>query len=119
MARQVVADILLGLAVAIVLLSSLGVLVMGDVYQKLHFVTPAAIVAPVLVFAAVFVRAGLSENTGETLLALVFIVIAGPYLSHATIRAARIRDQGDWRTGKGRSASTQGRAKAESGEEAQ
>lgn len=104
MARQVIADILLGLAVAIVFLSSLGVLVMGDVYQKLHFVTPAAIVAPVLVFAAVFVRAGLSENTGETLVALVFIVIAGPYLSHATIRAARVRDQGDWRPGRGRRA---------------
>jgi multisubunit Na+/H+ antiporter MnhG subunit len=48
----------------------------------------------------VFVKMGLSENTGETLVALVFIVIAGPYLSHATIRAARIRDQGDWRTRK-------------------
>jgi multicomponent Na+:H+ antiporter subunit G len=100
MIRQVVVDILLGLAVAVVLVSSLGLLVMGDVYQKLHFVTPAAIVAPALVFVAVFVKMGLSENTGETLVALVFIVIAGPYLSHATIRAARIRDQGDWRTGK-------------------
>ena len=100
MIRQVFVDILLGLAVAVVLLSSLGLVVMGDVYQKLHFVTPAAIVAPALVFAAVFVKMGLSENTGETLVALVFIVIAGPYLSHATIRAARIRDQGDWRTRK-------------------
>lgn len=102
MIRHIAVAILLGLAVAVVLLSSLGLLTMGDVYQKLHFLTPASLVAPVLVAAAVFVQMGLTENTGETLVALVFIVIAGPYLSHATIRAARIREQGDRRTGKGR-----------------
>ena len=71
--------------------------VMRDVYRKVHFVTPAALVAPVLVVLAVFVQEGLDENTGESLLALLFVLIAGPYLTHATIRAARIRDQGDWR----------------------
>jgi multisubunit Na+/H+ antiporter MnhG subunit len=45
----------------------------------------------------VFVQAGLVESTGETLVALLFMIIAGPYLSHATIRAIRVRDQGDWR----------------------
>jgi multicomponent Na+:H+ antiporter subunit G len=95
--RDVFADILLGLAAAIVLASALGILVMRDVYRKLHFVTPAALVAPVLVALAVFVQEGLDENTGETLLALLFVVIAGPYLTHATIRAARVREQGDWR----------------------
>lgn len=97
MIRDVFADILLGLAAAIVLASALGILVMRDVYRKLHFVTPAALVAPVLVALAVFVQEGLDENTGETLLALLFVVIAGPYLTHATIRAARVREQGDWR----------------------
>jgi hypothetical protein len=27
------------------------------------------------------------------------MVIAGPYLSHATIRAFRVREKGDWRLG--------------------
>jgi multisubunit Na+/H+ antiporter MnhG subunit len=95
--KGVVSDILLGLAVAIVLGASVGVLVMRDAYQKLHFVTPAALVAPALVAAAVFVQAGLYENTGETLVALLFMIIAGPFLSHATIRAIRVREKGDWR----------------------
>jgi monovalent cation/proton antiporter MnhG/PhaG subunit len=97
--REVVADVLLGMAAAIVLASALGILVMRDVYRKLHFVTPAALVAPALVALAVFVQEGLDENTGETLLALLFVVIAGPYLTHATIRAARIRERGDWQAG--------------------
>jgi len=95
--RDLLADVLLGLAVAIVLASSVGLLVMRDVYQKLHFVTPIALVAPLIVGFAVLAQSGLDENSGETWLALVFIVIAGPFLSHATIRAARIREKGDWR----------------------
>lgn len=95
--KEVLVDILLGLAVATVAASSVGVLVMGDVYQKLHFVTPAAMVAPVLVALAVLVEKGYYENTTETWLALLFVVMAAPLVTHATIRAARIREQGDWR----------------------
>jgi len=96
-ARDAIADILLALAVLVVASASVGVLAMRDAYQKLHYVTPAALVAPALVAAAVFVEAGLYENTGETLVALLFMVIAGPYLSHATVRAIRVREKGDWR----------------------
>jgi multisubunit Na+/H+ antiporter MnhG subunit len=97
MARDIVCDVLLGLAVLVVISASVGVLLMRDPYQKLHYVTPAALVAPALVALAVLVAAGLDENTGETCLALLFIVIAGPFLSHATIRAIRVREKGDWR----------------------
>ena len=100
MARDVFSDVLLGLAVVIVAGAALGVLLMRDAYQKLHFVTPAALVAPVLVALAVLVQMGMTENTGETCLALFFLVIAGPYLSHATMRAIRVREKGDWRPGR-------------------
>jgi len=100
--REIVADILLGLAAAIVLASSAGILVMRDPYQKLHYVTPTALVAPVIVGLAILVQSGLTENTAMTGLALVFVVIAGPFLSHATIRATRIRQTGDWRPDRAR-----------------
>jgi multisubunit Na+/H+ antiporter MnhG subunit len=98
--KDVFADVLLGAAVLVVVGASLGVLFMPDAYQKLHFVTPAALVAPFLVALAVLVQMGWYENTGETCLALFFMVIAGPYLSHATMRAIRVRETGDWRLGK-------------------
>ena len=98
--QDIASDILLGLAVLIVAGASVGVLVMRDAYQKLHFVTPAALVAPVLVALAVLAQVGAYENTGETFLALLFMIIAGPFLSHATIRAIRVRQEGDWRLGK-------------------
>ena len=79
--KEVFSDILLGLAVLIVLTSAIGVLVMRDAYQKLHFVSPAGLVAPALVALAVMVQHGVYENTGETFLALFFMIIAGPLIA--------------------------------------
>jgi len=95
--REVITDVLLALAVLIVAASAVGVMIMPNPYARLHYVTPAAVVAPVLVALAVFVAEGLDENTGETVLALVFMIAAAPFLSHATIRAIRVRETGDWR----------------------
>jgi multisubunit Na+/H+ antiporter MnhG subunit len=89
--REVVTDALLALATLTVVLSSIGIAVMPDAAAKLHYVTPAAVVAPVLVTLAVFVREGLDASTGMTVIALLFIVAVSPYLSHATIRAIRAR----------------------------
>jgi multicomponent Na+:H+ antiporter subunit G len=94
--RTVIADVLLGLAVLVVLGSSAGILLMRDVYQKLHYVTPAALVAPLIVGLAIAVQSGWSVNSLQTWLATGLMVIATPFLSHATIRAARIRQTGDW-----------------------
>ena len=104
-AQAIVADVLLGLAVVLVLTSSVGILVMRDTYQKLHFLTPLALIAPLIVGLAVLVRSGWSENSSQTWLALLFVVIGSPFLTHATIRAARIREKGDWRPGAGDRAS--------------
>jgi multicomponent Na+:H+ antiporter subunit G len=97
MVREVISDTLLALAVLTVAASALGVATAPNPYARLHYVTPAAVLAPALVALAVFVTEGLDENTGETLLALVFMVAAAPFLSHATIRAIRVREEGDWR----------------------
>ena len=110
-ARDICVDVLLAVAVAVVLASSVGVLVMRDAYQKTHYLGPAGMVAPVLVAAAVLVRSGLTVDTAETGLALLFVLISSPFLSHATIRAIRIRETGDWRTG--RRATADGNATAD------
>ena len=97
MVRQITVDVLLGLAVVIALASALGVAVMPDVYQKLHYVTPLATVTPVLVGLAILVQSGWSAASGQTWVTVILVVMAGPVVSHATIRAAKIRADGDWR----------------------
>ncbi|HUC27276.1 MAG TPA: monovalent cation/H(+) antiporter subunit G [Streptosporangiaceae bacterium] len=97
MVRQIAVDVLLGLAVVVALASALGVALMPDVYQKLHYVTPLATVAPVLVGLAILVQSGWTAVAAQTWLTVIFVVMAGPVVSHATIRAAKIRADGDWR----------------------
>lgn len=98
MSEQIAIGILLGAAVLVVLASVAGMLAMRDVYQRVHYVTPIAVVAPLLVAIAVTVREGWDQNTGGTWLAIGFVILVSPVLSHATLRAARIRERGDWRT---------------------
>jgi multisubunit Na+/H+ antiporter MnhG subunit len=92
MTREIITDVLLTLATATVAAAALGVAVMPDAAARLHYVTPAAVVAPVLVLLAIFVTEGLDENTGETLLAVLVMIAVAPFLSHATIRAIRARE---------------------------
>jgi multisubunit Na+/H+ antiporter MnhG subunit len=91
--KEVVTDGLLALATLTVVLSSVGIAVMPDAAARLHYVTPAAVVAPLLVTLAIFVREGLDSNTGMTVIALVVMVAVSPYLSHATLRAIRSRER--------------------------
>jgi multisubunit Na+/H+ antiporter MnhG subunit len=93
--REIITDVLLALAVATVAAAALGVAVMPGAAARLHYVTPAAVVAPVLVALAIFVTEGLDENTGETVLAALIMIATAPFLSHATIRAIRARDIAD------------------------
>ncbi len=96
MARDIAVDGLLGLAVLVTAASSIGVLVMRDAFQKLHYVTPVSVVAPVLVALAVLVRSGASNRSAVAWLTVLLLVLVSPFLSHATMRAARIRIQGGW-----------------------
>jgi len=54
--RDGVVAVFLGLGVLVTLLSVVGVIVSRNVYQRLHFVTPGAVLAPLLVAAAVVAK---------------------------------------------------------------
>lgn len=93
MARAVIVDVLLGLAVAVVLASAAGVLLMRDAYQKAHYLTPVSVVAPVLAGLAILVQSGATISSGQSWLVVAVMVIASPFLAHATVRAIWIREE--------------------------
>ena len=94
--KAIAVDVLLGLGVAAILLSTLGVLVMREALDRLHFPAPACTLAPVCFAAAVLVEEPLSAAGVKAVLVALVIVLTTPVLSHATARAVRIRDQGGW-----------------------
>jgi multicomponent Na+:H+ antiporter subunit G len=95
--QDVIVAVLLTVGVASVLLSCVGVLVMREALDRLHFTAPAATIGPVLVAAAVLVEEPLSSAGIKAVLVALLLVITTPVLSHATARAARIREHGRWR----------------------
>ena len=94
---EVVVDVLLAVGAATVLLSCVGLLVMRDALDRLHFTTPAATLGPVLIAAAVLVEEPLSSAGIKAVIVAVLIVVTTPVLSHATAWAARYRERGRWR----------------------
>lgn len=93
--RHLAEYVLLALGVGIQVLSALGVLAMRDVYDRLHYVATASVGAA-LVCIAVTVRESFSLIGNKTLLIAFFLLVGGPVLVHATARAARIRERGEW-----------------------
>jgi len=88
---------LLVVAVLAVLISCLGMLVMHDALDQLHFTAPAATIAPVAVAVAVLLEEPLSSAGIKSVIVAALLIVTTPVLSHATARAARIREHGRWK----------------------
>ena len=95
--REALVAVLLVVAVLAVLISCLGMLVMRDALDQLHFTAPAATIAPVAVAVAVLLEEPLSSAGIKSVIVAVLLIITTPVLSHATARAARIREHGRWK----------------------
>jgi multicomponent Na+:H+ antiporter subunit G len=95
--RDVAVAVLLGVAGVSVVISCLGVLVMRDPLDRLHFTAPAGVLTPVAVAAAVLVEEPLSSAGIKAVIVALLLIVTTPVLSHATARAARIREHGRWR----------------------
>jgi multicomponent Na+:H+ antiporter subunit G len=83
--RDVVVAALLVVGVGVTLVSCLGVLAMRDAYDRLHFTSPATTIAPLAIAAGI-----------KALLVALLLLVTNPVLTHATARAGRIRQFGEW-----------------------
>jgi multisubunit Na+/H+ antiporter MnhG subunit len=94
--RSVVAVVLLCLGGGIELLAVLGLCVMRDVYDRLHYVGAAGFGA-LLIAVAVVVRESFSLIGDKCLLVGAILVLGSPILINTTARSLLMRDRGDWR----------------------
>jgi multisubunit Na+/H+ antiporter MnhG subunit len=87
--RDAITWVLAGAGVAVQVFACLGVLLMRDAFDRLHYVGASAIGAPLLC-AAVIVDAGPSLIGLKALLTAAFLLLTGPVLAHTTARALRL-----------------------------
>src|SRR5262249_5759015 len=96
MTISLIITVLLYVAVATALLSTIGLVVMKGVNEKLHYMAPPATVSVVLIASAIVLEEGWSQGTTKTILCALAVLLMNPILTHATARAARIREFGHW-----------------------
>jgi monovalent cation/proton antiporter MnhG/PhaG subunit len=73
------------------LLCCVGLVVMRNVYDRLHYAMAATTVPPVFIAAAVIVEEGWTQPGINALVVALTLFLINPVLAHATARAARSR----------------------------
>ncbi|HEY1568080.1 MAG TPA: monovalent cation/H(+) antiporter subunit G [Solirubrobacteraceae bacterium] len=96
--RHAVPTVLLIAGVGLEVIAVLGVSVMRDVLDRLHYVSLAGLGA-LLVAISILCAESFSLIGDKALLTGALLVLAGPVLVHATARSLRARALGDWRDG--------------------
>ena len=91
--RHIAVLVLLGLAVFLLWLCSIGIM-RGNAFNRLHFLGTASIVGPILIALAVFVDGSSWQASIKAATLAAVIVITGPATGHAIARAIRIREAG-------------------------
>jgi len=99
--RSVAAVVLLVAGGSLELLAVLGLCVMRDAYDRLHYLGAAGYGA-LLIGVAVVVRESFSIIGDKSLLVGAILVVSGPVLANTTARSFLVRDLGDWRGESGR-----------------
>jgi multisubunit Na+/H+ antiporter MnhG subunit len=94
--RAVVAVALLIAGGVLELLAVLGLCVMRDVYDRLHYIGLAGF-GGLLIAVAIVVRESFSLIGDKALLVGVVLVAAGPVALQTVFRSFLIHDLGDWR----------------------
>ncbi|TMA22280.1 MAG: monovalent cation/H(+) antiporter subunit G [Deltaproteobacteria bacterium] len=93
---KIAIDVLLALAVGIALLSSIGIAVMRDPYQRIHFITPPASLSGICVVLALFLGEKQKQAGGKAVLIVFLLYFMNSVVSHATARAHFVREKGAW-----------------------
>jgi monovalent cation/proton antiporter MnhG/PhaG subunit len=89
-------EVLVWMAVATCLICCLGIVVMKDLYERLHYMAPVSTVAAVALLAAVVIEQGWGQAAIKMSLIVVVLFLMNAVLTHATARAARVRELGHW-----------------------
>jgi multisubunit Na+/H+ antiporter MnhG subunit len=95
---HVSASVLLIAGLILELFAVLGLVVMRDAFDRLHYVGLAGYGA-LLIAIAILVRESFSLIGDKALATGVILVGVGPVLVHTTVRSLRARERGDWHEG--------------------
>lgn len=92
--HDIVVSLVLALGIGLELLCCLAVLVMPNVYARLHYLGPASIFGAFMIAVAVIAEEGSSNGGIKTLLIVAVMMVASPVITHATASGIHSRNTG-------------------------
>ncbi len=92
----IITGILLGLAVGLAVVCSVGMAIMRDAYQRLHFAAAIVSLSSPLIVIAVFLEESQAQARLKVVLIAVLLFCLNAVLTHATAKATRVRKTGHW-----------------------
>jgi monovalent cation/proton antiporter MnhG/PhaG subunit len=95
-AATIAIEVFVWVTVAITMLSCLGLAVMKNVFERLHYMAPVSAVSAFSLLIAVILQHGWGQATIKMILIAAILFLMNPVLAHATARAARVRQFRDW-----------------------
>jgi monovalent cation/proton antiporter MnhG/PhaG subunit len=90
-AHDLVIDVLVGAGVVGELLCCVGLVLMRNVFDRLHYAMASTTVPPLLIAAAVLVEEGWTQPGIDAVVIAVALLLINPVLAVATARAGRAR----------------------------
>ncbi len=88
--------VLLTFCVATSAICCIALVIVKDVFNRMHYLAPITSVAALALLVAVVVQEGWGQATLKTILIVFILFLVNAVLTHATARAARIRQFGHW-----------------------
>jgi monovalent cation/proton antiporter MnhG/PhaG subunit len=88
-ARDLIVDVLLGLGTGAEAVCCVGMVVMRNAFDRLHYGAAATTVGPILIGAGILVRESVSSSGLETIATVALLFLLNPVVETATARAAR------------------------------
>ena len=100
-AATMAVEALVWLAVVTSLVCCLGMVMMKDFFERLHYMATVSTVATVALLIAVVIEQGWGQAAIKMSLIVVVLFLMNAVLTHATARAARVRELGHWQPAEG------------------
>lgn len=100
-AATIAVEVLVWVAVLTCLICCLGIVVMKDFFERLHYMATVSTVATVALLIAVVIQQGWGQAAIKMSLIVVVLFLMNAVLTHATARAARVRELGHWQPAPG------------------
>jgi monovalent cation/proton antiporter MnhG/PhaG subunit len=94
--HPIITGCLLGTAAALCIFCSIGLAVVRDSYQRIHFSAPVTSIAIVLITSAVWIEDSQWQARIKSALIAIMLFFMNSVLSHATARAIRLRKLEHW-----------------------